>query len=112
MKTELHSFSEIKILNYELLFSNRVGWNFRFQTKPLCIIHPISVELAEYARTQYISVFLALDCENSEESPCEQGEYVNDVEYETPDLFAGVKGVDYGIVYKLGDEEVEMEAEA
>ena len=75
-------------------------------------IHPISVELAEYARTQSISSSLALDCENSEDSPCEQGEYIDDVEYETPDLSEGVEGVDYGIVYGLGDEEVEMEAEA
>jgi hypothetical protein len=49
-------------------------------------IHPISVELAEYARTQSIFVPLALDCENSEESPCEQGEYVDDIEYEAPDF--------------------------
>ena len=74
-------------------------------------IHPISVELAEYARTQSISVSLALDCENSEESPCEQGEYVNDIEYEASDLFGGIEGIDYGIVYGLGDEEMKMEAE-
>ena len=55
---------------------------------------------------------LALDCENSEEAPCEQGEYVDDIEYETLDLSGGVEGVDYGIVYGLGDEEMEMEAEA
>ena len=75
-------------------------------------IHPIYVELVEYARTQSISVSLALDCENSEESPCEKGEYVNDVEYEGPDLSGGVEGIDYRIIYGLGDEEVEMEAEA
>ena len=75
-------------------------------------IHPISVELAEYARTQYISVSLALDYENSEESPCEQGEYVDDIEYEAPDLSGGIEGIDYGIVYGLGDEEMEMETEA
>ena len=75
-------------------------------------IQPISVELADYARTQAISVPLALDGENSEGSPCEQGEYINDVEYETPDLSRGVEGIDYGIVYGLGDEEMEMEAEA
>ena len=73
---------------------------------------PICVEFAEYARTQSIFVPLALDCKNNEESPCEQGEYVGDVEYETPDLSGGVKGVDYGIFYGLGDEEVEMETEA
>ena len=73
---------------------------------------PISVELAEYASTQSIFVPLALDCENSEESPCQKGEYVDDIEYEAPDLSGGVEGIDYGIVYGLGDEEVEMEAEA
>ena len=72
---------------------------------------PISIELAEYARTQSIFVPLALDYENIEESPCEQGEYVDDIEYETPDLSGGIEGTDYGIVYGLGDEEVEMEAE-
>ena len=70
------------------------------------------LSLAEYARTQSIFVPLALDCENSEESPCDQGEYIDDVEYETPDLSGEVEGIDYGIVYGLGDEEVEMEAEA
>ena len=73
---------------------------------------PLSVELAEYARTQSISISLALDCENSEDSPCEQGEYVDDVEYETPDLSGGVEGIDYGIVYGLIDEEMAMEVEA
>ena len=72
---------------------------------------PISVELAEYARTQSISVSLALDRENIKESPCEQGEYVDDIEYEAPDLSGGIEGTDYGIVYGLGDEEMEMEAE-
>ena len=47
-----------------------------------------------------------------EDSPCGQGEYVDNVEYETPDLSGGVEGIDYGIVYGLGDEEMEMEAEA
>ena len=75
-------------------------------------IHQISVELAEYARTQSISVSLDLDCENSEESLCEQGEYVDDIEYEEQDLFGGFEGIDDGIIYGLGDEEVEMEAEA
>ena len=74
-------------------------------------IHPISVGLAEYARTQSIFVPLLLDCENSEESPCEQGEYVDDIEYETLDLSRGVEGIDYGNFYGLGNEEVEMEAE-
>ena len=55
---------------------------------------PIFVELAEYARTQSISVSLALDCENSKDSPCEQGEYIDDVEYEAPDLSGGVGGID------------------
>ena len=55
---------------------------------------------------------LALDYENNEESPCEQGEYVDDIKYEAPNLSKGIEGIDYGIVYGLGDEEVEMEAEA
>ena len=55
---------------------------------------------------------LALDCENSEEPPCEKGEYVDDIEYETPDLSGGVEGIDYGIFYGLGDEEMDIEAEA
>ena len=74
-------------------------------------IHPISVGLAKYARTQSIFVPLALDCENMEESPCEKGEYFDDVEYEAPDLSGGVEGVDYGIIYELGEEEVAMEEE-
>ena len=88
--------------------------SFGISDSKQAVIHytPISVELAEYARTQSISVSLALDCENSEESPCEQGEYVDDVEYETLDLSEEVEGIDYRIVYGLGNEEEEMEAEA
>ena len=71
-----------------------------------------SVELAEYARTQSIFKTLTLDCENSEELPYEEGNYDDDNEYEEPDLSGGVEGIDYGIIYGLGDEEVEMEAEA
>ena len=85
---------------------------FPIPSKILCIIHPVFVELAKYARTQSIFVPLALDCENNEESPCEKGEYVDDVEYEAPDLSSGVEGIDYGIIYGLGDEEVEMDEEA
>ena len=55
---------------------------------------------------------LALDNENIKESPCEKGEYIDDVEYEEPDLSGGVKGIDYVIIYGLGDGEVEMEGEA
>lgn len=40
----------------------------------------------------------------------DQGEYVDGVKYETPDLSGGVEGIDYG--YGPRDEEVEMEAEA
>ena len=72
---------------------------------------PISVELAEYARTQSIFVPLSLDGENKEESPCEKGEYFDNVEYEAPDVFGGVEGVDYGIIYGLSEEEVDMEEE-
>ena len=94
------------------MFSKTCRLEFPIPSKQLCIIHPISVELAEYAHTQSIFVSLALDCENSEESPCEQGEYVDDIEYETLDLSGGIKGTDYGIVYGLGDEEMEMEGES
>ena len=87
---------------------------FRISASKQQALHytPISIELAEYSCTQSIFETLALDCENSEETPCEKGEYVNDIEYETPDLSGGVEGIDYGIVYGLGDEEVEMEVEA
>ena len=72
-------------------------------------IHPLSIEFAKYARTQSISVSLALNCENSEESPCEQGEYVDDIEYEAPNLSGGIEGIDYGIVYGTNGGEAEDE---
>ena len=55
---------------------------------------------------------LALDCKNIKELPFEEGDYDNDIEYEAPDLSGRIEGIDYGIVYRLGDEEVDMEAEA
>ena len=70
---------------------------FPIPSKLLCIIHPTSVELVEYARTQSIFVPLVLDYENIKESPCDQDEYID---------------IDYGIVYGLRNEEVEMETEA
>ena len=105
-------FLKLKFWPINQIVSNLSHLEFPIPSKLLCIIHPISVELAEYARTQSISVSLALDCENSKESPCEQGEYVDDIEYEPPDLCGGIEGTDYGIVYGIGDEEMEMKAEA
>ena len=55
---------------------------------------------------------LALDCEKCGELIFEKGEDDDEIYYEEPDLSGGVEGVDYGIVYGLGDEEVELEAEA
>jgi hypothetical protein len=49
---------------------------------------------------------LALDCENSEDV-CDDGE---EQYYEEPDIFGGVEGVDYGIVYGSSDEEQDTEA--
>ena len=98
-------------MNYQLNCFQNESFGISDSKQTVTHIHPISVELAKYARTQSISISLALDCKNSEDSPCEQGEN-NDVEYETSDLFGGVEGIDYGIVYGLGDEEMEMEAES
>ena len=53
-----------------------------------------------------------LDCENSDCEDTEYGEYNGEIVYEEPDLSGGIEGIDYGIVYGLGNEEVEMEAEA
>ena len=53
-----------------------------------------------------------LDCENSDDSIVEKVENDDEIYYEEPDLSGGVEGIDYGIVYGLGDEEVEMEAKA
>jgi hypothetical protein len=49
---------------------------------------------------------LALDCENSEDVPDDSEEQY----YEEPDLFGGVEGVDYGIVYDTSNEEPDTEA--
>ena len=40
----------------------------------------------------------------------EKGEYVNEIKYEEPDLFGGIEGIDYRIIYGFDNEEVEMEA--
>jgi hypothetical protein len=44
---------------------------------------------------------LALDCENSKDISDDSEEQY----YEEPDLFRGVEGVDYGIIYGTSDEE-------
>jgi hypothetical protein len=49
---------------------------------------------------------LALDCENSEDVPDDSEEQY----YEEPNLFGGVEGVDYGIVYGTSNEEPDNEA--
>ena len=53
-----------------------------------------------------------LDCENNDDTIIEKGEDDDEIYYEEPDLSGGVEGIDYGIVYGIGDEEVELEAEA
>ena len=55
-----------------------------------------------------ISQTLFLDCKNSEDYTTGSD---NDYEYEEPDLSGGVEGVDYGIVYGLGDSTMDPEAE-
>jgi hypothetical protein len=49
---------------------------------------------------------LALDCENSKDVPDDSEEQY----YERLDLFGGLEGVDYGIVYGTSDEEPDTEA--
>jgi hypothetical protein len=49
---------------------------------------------------------LALDCENSGDVPEDSEEQY----YEETDLFGGVEGVDYGIVYGTTDEEPDTKA--
>jgi hypothetical protein len=49
---------------------------------------------------------LALDCENIEDVP----DISEEQYYEDPDLFGGVEGVDYSIVYGTSDEEPDIEA--
>ena len=56
-----------------------------------------------------ISQTLFLDCKNNED--CATGSSDDDYEYEEPDLSGGVEGVDYGIVYGLGDNTMDPEAE-
>ena len=64
------------------------------------------VELAEYARTQFIFETLALDCDNSND-PTEDND---EIYYEEPNLSGGIEGVDYGIIYGTTNEELEAEA--
>ena len=68
----------------------------------------VSIELAEYARTQSISN-PCLDCENSNYENTEFGEYDGELFYEEPDLSGGIEFIDYVIVY--GTEGGEAEAE-
>jgi hypothetical protein len=49
---------------------------------------------------------LALDCENSEDVPDDSEEQY----YEEPDLFGGVEGVHYGIVYDTSNKKPDTEA--
>jgi hypothetical protein len=49
---------------------------------------------------------LALDCENIEDVPDNSEEQY----YVEPDLFGGVEGVDYGIIYGTSGEEPDTEA--
>ena len=48
-----------------------------------------------------------LDCELDERGSSDGPEVNYDVVYEEPDLSGGVEGVDYGIVYGVGDDEDE-----
>ena len=50
-----------------------------------------------------------LDCENNDNENLEFGEYDEEIFYEEPDLFGGIEGIDYGIVY--GTEGMEAEDE-
>jgi hypothetical protein len=49
---------------------------------------------------------LALDCENIEDVPDDSEEQY----YEETDLFGGVEGVDYGIVYGTSNKEPDTKA--
>jgi hypothetical protein len=87
------------------------AWNHRFKATVTAFCTN-SLELAEYARTQSYLQNPCLDCENSDDTIIEKGEDDDEIYYEEPDLSGGVEGIDYGIVYGIGDEEVELEAEA
>ena len=60
-----------------------------------------------------ISQTIFLDCKNSEDytTGSDNDSDDDDYEYEEPDLSGGVEGVDYGIVYGLGDNTMDPEAE-
>lgn len=59
-----------------------------------------------------ISQTLFLDYKNSEDGTTgSDNDSDDDYEYEEPDLSGGVEGVDYGIVYGLGDNTMDPEAE-
>ena len=58
-----------------------------------------------------ISQTLFLDYKNSEDCTTGSDSDDDDYEYEEPDLSGGVEGVDYGIVYGLGDNTMDPEAE-
>lgn len=59
-----------------------------------------------------ISQTLFLDCKSSEDCTIEGSDNDNDdYEYEEPDLSGGVEGIDYGIIYGLGDDTMDPEAE-
>ena len=92
------------------MFWKGVVLNFRFQANSYALYTNIRRTCWVRSYSIYFRI-LALDCENNEESPCEKGEYIDDVEYEAPDLSGGVEGVDYGIIYGLGDEKVDAEEE-
>ena len=111
MKIDGHSFSQIKTWLFNKTFSKLAfAWNHRFKTTIIAFCTN-SLELAEYARTQSYLRNPCLDCENSDDSIIEKGEVDDEIYYEEPDL-SRVEGVNNGIVYGIGDEEVELEAEA
>ena len=60
-----------------------------------------------------ISQTLFLDCKNNEDctTGSDNDSDDDDYEYEEPDLSGGVEGIDYGIVYGLGDNTMDPEAE-
>ena len=58
-----------------------------------------------------ISQTFFLDCKSSEDCITGSDSDDDDYEYEEPDLSGGVEGVDYGIVYGLGDNTMDPEAE-
>ena len=88
------------------------AWNHRFKAKITFQHYTHLLELAEYARTQSYIPNPCLDYENSNDPITEKGENDDEIDYEETDLSRGVEGIDYGIVYGVGDVEVELEADA